>query len=318
MIRDLGLEDRLAGVTFECPSDKPAVIRSYLEGHAYDSAEIDRVVSEAAREGRSLYYVDRELLERLSPDLVFTQHVCDVCQIGTSEVERALFGLTKIPKVVPLVPRRFEDVVENARTIARELGDAAAGERLVAACRARLDAVVDRLRAHRLPVRRALVLEWLDPLYNCGHWIPDQIALAGGSDALSNPAGYSVPLDWERLRRYDPEVLVAAPCGFQVARAEQELDRLTRLEGWEDLRAVQSGRAFLADADLFTQPSLGGLVDGVELLAALFHPAVFTVPPHLAGRVKPIASARQQPDPHGKVAHAGGQEEQAAKAPQPA
>ena len=290
MIHDLGLDDRLVGVTFECPSDKPAVIRSHLEGHTYDSAEIDRVVSEAAREGRSLYFVDRELLERLSPDLVFTQHVCDVCQIGTSEVERAVFGLSKVPKVVPLVPRRLGDVVENARTIARELGDEAAGERFVAVCQARVDAVVDRLRAHRLPVRRVLMLEWLDPLYNCGHWIPDQIALAGGSDALSNPAGYSVPLDWARLRRYDPEVLVAAPCGFQVARAGRELDRLTRLEGWGELQSVRSDRAFLADADLFTQPSLGGLVDGIELLAALFHPEHFEVPERLREKVRSMGS----------------------------
>ncbi len=290
MIHDLGLEDRLVGVTFECPSDKPAVIRSYLEGHTHDSAEIDRIVSEAAREGRSLYFVERELLERLSPDLVFTQHVCDVCQIGTSEVERAIFGLSKIPKVVPLVPRRFEDVAENARTIARELGDEAAGDRFVAACQGRLEAVTDRLRAHRLPMRRAAVLEWLDPLYNCGHWIPDQIAFAGGSDALSNPAGYSVPLEWARLRRYDPEVLVAAPCGFHVPRAEQEQDRLTRLEGWSELQAVRSGRAFFADADLFTQPSLGGLVDGVELLAALFHPEHFQVPERLREKVRPMSA----------------------------
>ena len=290
MIQDLGLEDRLSGVTFECPSDKPKVIRSVLEGRSHDSAEIDRVVTAAVQEGRSLYTVDRDLLERIAPDLVFTQHVCDVCQIGTSEVERAIFGLPKVPKVVPLVPRRFEDVVENALTIARELGDEAAGTRFVATCRARLDAVTDRLRAHRLPVRRAMVLEWMDPLYNCGHWIPDQIARAGGSDALSNPAGYSVPLEWERLRLYGPEVLVAAPCGFQVARAEQELDRITGLEGWADLRAVKEGRAFLADADLFTQPSLGGLVDGIELLAALFHPDHFEIPARLRGKVRPIAS----------------------------
>lgn len=290
MIHDLGLDDRLAGVTFECPSDKPAVIRSVLEGHSYDSAGIDRVVSEAGREGRSLYYVDRALLERLAPDLVFTQHVCDVCQIGTSEVERAIFGLAKVPKVVPLVPRRFGDVAENALTIARELGDEAAGRRFVAACQGRVDAVVDRLRAHRLPVRRVLVLEWMDPLYNCGHWIPDQIMLAGGSDALSNPAGYSVPLAWERVRRYDPEVLVAAPCGFQVARAEQELDRLTGLEGWAELQAVRTGRAFLADADLFTQPALGGLVDGIELLAALFHPDHFEIPERLRGKVRSLGA----------------------------
>ena len=290
MIQGMGLEDRLAGVTFECPSDRPKIIRSVLEGHSHSSAEIDRVVSEAAREGRSLYTVDREALEAAAPDVVFTQHVCDVCQIGTSEVERALFGLARPPKVVPLVPRRFEDVADNARAIARELGDEAAGARYVDACSARVDAVVDRLRRHRLPLRRASVLEWLDPLYNCGHWIPDQIALAGGSDALSNPAGYSVPLDWDRVRRYDPEVLVAAPCGFDVARAGQELDRVTEREGWADLRAVREARAFLADADLFTRPSLEGLVDGIELLAALLHPGHFEIPARLRDKVRAVGA----------------------------
>ena len=290
MILGMGLEDRLAGVTFECPSDKPKIIRSVLEGQALSSAEIDRVVTEASEQGRSLYSVDREALERIAPDVVFTQHVCDVCQIGTSEVERAIFGLTKAPKVVPLVPRRFEDVVENARTIGRELGDEPAGARYADACLARVDAVVDTLRRHRLPVRRALLLEWLDPLYNCGHWIPDQIALAGGSDTLSNPAGYSIPFEWERLRLYDPEVLVAAPCGFHVGRASEELDRLTGLEGWPELRAVKAGRAFLADADLFTQPSLGGLVDGIEVLASLFHPGHFELPARLRAKVRPIGA----------------------------
>src|SRR3569833_3456743 len=159
MIQALQLEDQLVGVTFECPSDKPAVVRSHLEGNHLSSAEIDKLDSAAARNNESLYFIDVPLLERLAPDLVFTQHVCDVCQIGTSYVEKAIFSLPRPPKVVPLVPRRLADVTENARGIARELGHADAGERLVAATEARIAAVVDRLRADRLPPRRVMVME---------------------------------------------------------------------------------------------------------------------------------------------------------------
>lgn len=289
MIQAMGLEDRLLGVTFECPSDLPKVVRSHLEGHGHASAALDAVVSEAAQSGRSLYYMDEALLAQLKPDVVFTQHVCDVCQIGTSYVEQALYRMEHKPEVVALVPRRLPDVTSDVRSIASALGSPEAGERLVTACQERLNGVVDRLReARALPVR-AMVLEWLDPLYNCGHWIPDQIAFAGGTDALSNPGGYSVPLEWERVRAYDPEVLVVAPCGFDVARSRQELGRLTEREGWSELQAVQKGRAFLADAHFFTQPSLPGLTTGVELLAHLFHPGLFTPPQEVVGRYCPIA-----------------------------
>jgi iron complex transport system substrate-binding protein len=282
MIYDLGLQDALVGVTFECPSDKPRIVRSRLEGMSLDSAAIDALVSEAAAQGQSLYQVDQPLLEAADPDVIFTQHVCDVCQIGTSYVEQAVYALAQRraspPRIVPLVPRRLEDVFGNALTIARELGSPARGEALVCEAEARLDAIVDVLRAHRAPPRRVLVMEWLDPIYNCGHWIPDQIVAAGGADALSCPAGYSVPLPWEKVRLYDPEVLVLAPCGFDVARARQDLPRLEALPGFRELSAVREGRAFVSSAVFFTQPSLLQLITGVELLASFFHPTLFKAP----------------------------------------
>jgi iron complex transport system substrate-binding protein len=284
MMKEMKLDHLLNGVTFECPSDKPKIVRSYLEGHNYSSEEIDRIVTEASDQGKSLYYVDMELLESISPDLVFTQDVCDVCQIGTSYVERAIGSLSKQPKVVPLIPRRFRDVLQNAHTIAAELGEEQVGLDYLARLQARIDAVTDRLRQHQADMKRVMIMEWLDPIYNCGHWIPDQIALAGGTDMLANPAGYSVVTPWEKVLQYDPEVLVIAPCGFQVERSVQEIDRLTSKPGWNDLLAVKNKAVYLADAHLFTQPSTT-LVDGVELLAALFHPDLFDIPEHSKAKV---------------------------------
>jgi len=288
IINELGLQNHLHGVTFECPSDKPKVVRSYLENTHHSSAEIDRIVSDYDREGKTLYYIDMDLLHAIAPDVIFTQHVCNVCQIGTAFVEKAIHALPKTPKLIPLVPRRLNDIFDNVLTIATELDQAEQGQHLLNQCQQRIDNIVDMLRKHRAPPRRVMLLEWLDPIYNCGHWIPDQIALAGGSDALSCPAGYSVPIDWEKICYYDPEVIVIAPCGFSIERASEEVDLLKAKPGWQDLQAVKNQQVYLADADLFTRPSTS-VVNGIELLAALFHPQLFNIPAAAHDKVQAIA-----------------------------
>ncbi|MDB5054378.1 MAG: transporter substrate-binding protein [Bacilli bacterium] len=283
IINELGLQSHMYGVTFECPSDKPKVVRSFLENTHHSSSEIDRIVSEYDREGKTLYYIDMDLLQSIEPDVIFTQHVCNVCQIGTAFVEKAIHTLEKQPKLVPLVPRRFGDIFENVLTIASELGHLEKGRALIAQCNGRIDAIIDTLRANRAAPRRVMIMEWLDPIYNCGHWIPEQITLAGGADALSCPAGYSVPIEWEKIKYYNPEVIVVAPCGFHIERSSEEVDKLKGLDGWEDLQAVKNGEVYLADADFFTRPSTS-VVDGVELLAALFHPHLFHAPASAKGK----------------------------------
>lgn len=280
MIYEMELEDELVGVTFECPSDKPKVVRSYLEGTNHTSKEIDQIVSQSKAQGKSLYYIDDALLESLAPDIIFTQDVCDVCQIDTSHVARSIYKLSKEPELIPLIPRNLDDIYQNAITIAKAFGKEERAYELLARLKKRTDFILNTLRENNAPLKRVMVLEWLDPIYNCGHWIPYQIAQAGGVDMLSNPSGYSIVTQWERILQYNPEVLVVAPCGFEVHRSGQELEALTQLEGWENLKAVQNNAVFLADADMFTQPSTT-VVDGIELLAALFHPNLFEVPAKL-------------------------------------
>jgi iron complex transport system substrate-binding protein len=125
--------------------------------------------------------------------------------------------------------------------------------------------------------------EWLDPIYHCGHWIPDQIEQAGGFDSLGQPGGHSSAISWEKVVEADPEVLVVAPCGVHLLRAEEELQILMQKPGWPELTAVKTGNVFVADPDLFTRPSTS-LIEGVELLAALLHPKLFDVPDHAVHR----------------------------------
>lgn len=287
MIYQMGLEEFLCGVTFECHSDKPKVVRSYLEGNTFSSEEIERVVSETKQMGKSLYYVDEDLLQEIAPDIIFTQDVCDVCQIGTSYAERAIYKLKKRPLVIPLIPRNLNDVYDNAITIAHAIGQEEAAYQLLAELKKRTDKIMDTLRKHNAPLKRVMIMEWLNPIYNCGHWIPYQIAQAGGVDMLSNPSGYSIITAWDKIVRYNPEVLVVAPCGFNIERAATEIDQLTALEGWNDLLAVKNNAVYLADADLFTCPSTH-LTDGIELLASLFHPELLPMPEQYAHKYAPF------------------------------
>lgn len=285
MIYDMGLQHMLHGVTFECPqialNEKERVVRYLLEGKNYSSQEIDRIFSSSKRDGKSLYYVDDDVLQSISPDVIFTQDVCEVCQIDTACTAAAVEKLEKEPKIVALTPQSLEGVFETAITIATSLGYEEKAYQYLKGLKARLDIIVDTLRANRAPLKRVMVMEWMEPIYNCGHWIPHQIGYAGGVDMLSNPSGDSVVTPWEKVLKYDPQVLVIAPCGFNCDRSVEELDLLTSRPGWSQLKAFGDNQVYLADFDLFTQPSAGTLVDGIELLAALFHPEIFNVPNHL-------------------------------------
>ena len=176
------------------------------------------------------------------------------------------------------------DVYNTAIIIASALGEEEAAYKYLASLKKRIQHILDTLRAHSMPLKRVMLMEWIEPVYNCGHWIPYQIAQAGGIDMLGNPSGYSIVTAWDKIVKYNPEVLIIAPCGFHIQRASQELHILSRKKEWHQLRAVQNKQVYLLDFDLFTQPSPGSLTDGIILLAALFHPALFDVPSHLQNK----------------------------------
>ncbi|WP_276499923.1 ABC transporter substrate-binding protein [Terrimonas pollutisoli] len=297
MIYDMGLQNQLHGVTFECPlparQEKHKVVRCVLEGNNYSSTEIDKIFSASKAQGKSLYYVDEELLQVIQPDIIFTQDVCEVCQIDTACTATAVAKLRKQPLLIPLSPNNLVDVFKTAITIATAMGKEEVAYAYLSSLQKRTAHILDCLRLNQMPLKRVMLLEWIEPVYNCGHWIPFQIAQAGGIDMLSNPAGHSIVTAWEKIVKYDPEVLVIAPCGFEVERTKEEMRLLTQKKGWGQLIAVQTQQVYLADYDLFTQPSVSTLVDGIELLAALFHPGLFSVPSHLQQKYSPLFQTQQ-------------------------
>ena len=287
MIYDMGLQEYLYGVTFECPkeaADLPKVVRCVLEGKNYTSAEIDSIFSASKAQGKSLYWVDEELLERIQPDVIFTQDTCEVCLIDTACTLNSIANLSKQPTLVTLSPDNLNDVFDCALSIAQTIGKEEVALHYLAGLKNKLDDIVDRLRATRAPLKRVMIMEWIEPIYNCGHWIPFQVAAAGGVDMLSNPAGDSIVTKWEKVRKYNPEVLVIAPCGFDIQRSLEEMHLLYNNPGWEELQAVKNKAVYIADFDLFTQPSIGTLVQGIEVLSAMFHPEIFIPEQDIARR----------------------------------
>nr|WP_299388984.1 ABC transporter substrate-binding protein [Allomuricauda sp.] len=286
MLYDMGLDDHLYGITFECPEqalqEKQPVVRCILEGKNLSSKEIDSLFSASKHQGKDLYYVDEPILEEIAPDIIFTQDMCDICQIDTACTAAAVSKLPKQPELISISPESLDDVFMSAITIAKALGKEEVAYSYLNNLNNRISQVVDALRSKRALPKRVMLMEWLDPIFNCGHWIPHQIGLAGGVDMLSNPSGDSVVTLWDKIIKYDPEILVVAPCGFTVNRTLEEMYLLTRKEGWNSLRAVQDNQVFIADFDLFTQSSANTLVNGIELLAGIFHPDAFEIPKHLS------------------------------------
>jgi len=278
-IHDLGLSEMLYGVSFECPpgpEQQEVVVRCQLPAENRSSRELDRMFSQAQAREEALYSVDAEALQRIAPDLIFTQDICSVCQLDQATAAAAIGQLPKLPILVSLSAQNLKEVFADCFRIGSALGH---GPRALAFLReldTRLDLV--RIGIRKAQRKKIALLEWMDPLYSCGHWIPDQIAQAGGCDDLSHPGGYSSRVPWQDLLHYDPEILVIAPCGFPVERTLKEAPALAKKRGWNRLRAVRNRQVFLADAELFTQPSAGSLTDGIELLAHLIHPGIFPAP----------------------------------------
>ena len=282
----LGLENELVAVTRECDypdsvRDKPVLTRSVLSG-ASSGAEVDRHIRELVHEGSSIYALDAPLLEALHPDLILTQELCEVCAVSYPIVERAVRRLGSSPQLVSLEPETIEDVFENIRVVGRLAGRSAIAERVCDSLRRRVAAVEQRVAGR--PRRRVVCLEWVDPPFNCGHWTPELVTIAGGDERLGVARRPAHAIDWQQVIDADPEVVVVMACGFSLERSLREVE--TAGGRFEALRAqiwVVDGNAF------FSRPG-PRLVDSVEIMAGILHPGAVDAPhPSAARRLGSVA-----------------------------
>jgi iron complex transport system substrate-binding protein len=272
----LGLSQQLVGITHECDyppeiKGRPVVVRSALPIEKMTQDEIDRAVAERMHAGHSLYEVDEELLQRLAPDLILTQDLCQVCAPSGTEITQALSLLSKKPQILWLTPNSLEEIFDNVRELGEATGRAEAARDLITTGHARLKRIETLTsRAARRP--RVFCMEWLDPVYCSGHWVPEMVRLAGGFDALSREGADSVRIPWDQVREAAPEVLVITPCGYNLEQVVALSSRLFTYPGWSELPAVKQNRVYAVDANSYFARPGPRVVDGTELLAHLIHP----------------------------------------------
>jgi iron complex transport system substrate-binding protein len=247
-------------------------------------------VRERLQTQQALYRLDLPVLAALAPDLIVTQALCDVCAVADAEVRAAACALPGPPRVVNLEPTCLDDVFACLTLVAEAAGVADRGREVVAALRARVEAVATRAE-HLLARPTVGLLEWINPPFSSGHWTPELIGLAGGRPLLGTAGARSRTLTWDDVRAADPEILLIACCGFDVARTRRDLPILERQPGYADLRAVRAGRVYVTDGNAYFSRPGPCLVDSLEILAHAIDPKVHPLPAGLPAAESITAAA---------------------------
>lgn len=300
MVFALGAGDLLAGVSHECdfPPEartKPVVVKPALPLETMTLREIDAAVARQIGSGKSLYEVDERLLEQIAPTHILTQQLCQVCAPSGNEITQALAALPVKPQILWFSPHGIEEIFDNMRELGVAIGKSAVAESWAAATRAHLQRIADAARMAKYRPR-VFCLEWVDPYYCCGHWVPEMVEMAGGEDALGRRGKDSVRVPWADIEKWSPEILIISPCGFDTEKAVAQAEQLLRQPGWSDLPAVRNDRVYAVDANAYFARPGPRIVDGVELLAHLLHPELFTWngPPDAFIRITPCAQGIRQ------------------------
>lgn len=267
----LGLGDSVMGVTFECDypeeaRNKAIVVTSKLP-HGISQREIDRLVKEFSSRRESLYRLDVEKLEEIKPDLILTQDLCHVCAAAPGDLCNVLPELSSKPQVLALSPRTIADVWQDIITVGDATGRSAEARTLVAS----LEEKIARARSQsQAPRPRVLCMEWFDPPFASGHWVPEMVAIAGGIDVLGRLGEPSYEMTWQAVAESDPDLILAMPCGYYAPQIKEQLATIEFPQEWHSLRAVRNGNVFAMEANSYFSRPGPRIADGVEVLAELF------------------------------------------------
>ena len=278
MIYLLGLGDNLVGRSHECDypaeaKDKPVIVDCALDMSKMSVAEIDVAVTQRMASGKSLYAVDEDKLRAAAPDLLITQNLCQVCGPAGNEVSQVLKTMSSPPKILWQTPRNFEEVIEAVRALGRETGTQEKADAWARKALSRVQGIASVTRS--LEKAKVAFLEWVDPLYCGGHWIPRMLQWAGAEDRNSRDGTDSLRISWESVLDSRPEVIIVSPCGFNTAKALEQSAALKQRPGWDDLPAVKRGKVYAVDANAYFARPGPRIVEGVELLAHLIRPEHF-------------------------------------------
>lgn len=277
ILYELGVGDQVLAVTHECnyPSEaktKPKVIHSVFDPEKMTSQEIDKKVVDLMKAGKDIYVLDEQVLKNANPNLIVAQGICEVCSPFTKEINKAVSILKVKPEVLILDPRSLGDILDNIIEIGKKVGKLNESQSFVHDLRARIKIIQHRQKIVRPQV---LCIEWLDPLFTAGHWVPQMVELAGGINGISATGDQSRRMDLDEIVKFDPDIIVLMPCGFDVNRTMQEYEKLADKEKWRSLKAVKQGQVYAVNAnEYFSKPGPRTVI-GLEILAKIINPDTF-------------------------------------------
>lgn len=279
LIYELGAQERLFGVTHECnyPSDasnKPRVIESVFEPEKMSSQEIDEKICDLSKRGEEIYKLVTENVSNAKPDLIISQEICEVCSAYTNQVKNAMDILEEKPEIYSMSPHDIQGILKCVKDIAEKIDEVERGEEIISSLNIRINKIKQVLISNKPKV---LGIEWIKPFYTAGHWVPEMIECSGGINMITKNGEHSRKMDIIEIENADPDVVILMPCGFDVQRTISEYDKYLRNDSrWNQLRAVRERKVFAVDANsFFSKPSIR-VITGIEIVAKILHPEIFT------------------------------------------
>ena len=279
LVYELGAQERLFGVTHECnypsnASNKPRVIKSVFEPREMSSQEIDDKICELSERGEEIYKLITENVSNAKPDLIISQEICEVCSAYTNQVKNAIDILEEKPEIYSMSPHNIQEILRCVSDIAEKIEEEERGGEIVNSLNTRINKI------KKVPISnrpKVLGIEWIKPFFTAGHWVPEMIENSGGINMITKNGEHSRKMDITEIENADPDVLILMPCGFNVQRTISEYEKYLKDDSrWNKLRAVREKRVFVVDANsFFSKPSIR-VVTGIEILAKILHPEIFT------------------------------------------
>lgn len=279
ILYELGLGENLTGITHECDypgdvSNKLRVINSFLKPEELNSKDIDDLVAKNKEEGKSTYIIELEKLKEASPDIIITQGLCEVCAVSGNEVVNAAKALGSMPEIVSLEPKTVGEVLDSFITVGKATNKENEAKELHDKLSKRLDTIKQKLEIEdERP--KVFALEWFDPPYVGGHWVPEMVELAGGNPVLGRKGKPSLKVTWDDVLKSTPRYTIVMPCGYDIDKSLDEMDSLLSVDQWHKLPSTRKGHAYIVDANSYFSRPGPRIVTGIEILAHILHPDLF-------------------------------------------
>ena len=277
ILYELGVGDNVFAVTHECnyPAEaktKPRVIHSSFDPQKMSSQEIDNRVIELVTSGKDIYILDEQVLKKANPDLIIAQGICEVCSPYTREIDKALSLLGGKSEVLVLDPKNLDEILENVIQVGNKVSKQEQARDFVAKLQKRIDNIKNTSKISRPKV---MCIEWLDPLFTAGHWVPQMVEIAGGTNGISSTGEKSRRIQIDEITTFDPDIIILMPCGFDINRTILEYEKLYEDSKWKKIKAVRNGEIYAVNANEYFSKPGPRTVAGLEILAKIIHPDTF-------------------------------------------